>query len=426
MTVYRIREIQQLYNQQDFDIDERIDLIVKAYKTLKSENEFQNLFKELRKSNKEIRDTNTDKIKYQHNTLSKIYKRYVLAHNSYYQTQKQNRTPKKRKVPVEQIENVDYINEYPFKSKIKYFSSDKSKESYNPRDFKLKPVEKLYRPYHSPKLGSWEVDIIYAPSPIFKNQSIYYLFYININTKYLVVYLLENMTKSEILRTLNKLIKDYFVSNIRGDGQFSGIKISNTKIYSNPNAATNHNRCVDRVIKTIRDGIGGNYYNFANFDYLNNIVNIYNKTPHDSLTINKHIFTPAEVQSNRDLEGILIRLNEQILETVKEEQEKEGLFKFKKGNVLLVHLDLSRTPYAFIKTRRTFNYLAVFLEYEHGNVKVKLLNPTNLNDSEIDKKFDKVSNSFNINKPIIIPIYYCKYLCESVKDIPNQYRIYFL
>jgi hypothetical protein len=223
---------------------------------------------------------------------------------------------------------------------------------------------------------------------------------------------------------LNKLRDETLVTNIRGDGDFENVNFEGINFYTNSDANVQHNRVVDRVIRTIRDAIGSNYNDFNSFENVSKIVDIYNKTPHRSLKIGDRYFAPEQVQNNHDLEGFLIRQDQEQLEKVKQEQDIQGLFNYKPGNVLLVHLDYSRTPYSFTKSRRTFNAIAQFLNYEHGNVRVKILNPFNLIDDTVTKA--ETNERFNVKKSVVIPIYYSKFLSTSVRNIPGQYRNYFL
>jgi hypothetical protein len=63
---------------------------------------------------------------------------------------------------------------------------------------------------------------------------------------------------------LQKLIKDYYVNNIRGDvekgfnGSYFALFCSRNKIngYFTDSKFTNHNRVVDSVIRTIRNAFG--------------------------------------------------------------------------------------------------------------------------------------------------------------------------
>ncbi|KAA6394724.1 MAG: hypothetical protein EZS28_009749 [Streblomastix strix] len=71
---------------------------------------------------------------------------------------------------------------------------------------------------------------------------------------------------------------------------------------------------------------------------------------------------------NGDLEGKFIRLKQQQLELQLIKQQREQLFDFKSGNILMVHVDYSRTGIRFQIQRRQFNELATFITYNNGNV----------------------------------------------------------
>jgi hypothetical protein len=108
---------------------------------------------------------------------------------------------------------------------------------------------------------------------------------------------------------------------------------------------------------------------------------------------------------NKDLEEYFIREQLYRLEEVKKLQTEEGFYHYKPGNVLLVHIDNSKTIKRFAKKRRVFSRLGVFIDYEHGNVVCKIL-----------------SNTDEFNKPITIPIFYTKFISTSVDNIPLEYR----
>ena len=124
---------------------------------------------------------------------------------------------------------------------------------------------------------------------------------------------------------------------------------------------------VDCVIKTIRNAIG---YREITPEQLKQIVNYYNNTYHRSIDC-----TPAEMQENPDLEYQYIRWCEQKLNQVLALQDNYGLTKYEKGNILLVHLDKGKTHNKFEKRRTYYDRLGEFMNYENGNVKIKLLTP---------------------------------------------------
>jgi hypothetical protein len=157
------------------------------------------------------------------------------------------------------------------------------------------------------------------------------------------------------------------------------------------------------------------------------VVEIYNNTPHNNLVLAsiEVPLTPAQVESNQDLEGLFIRENQQRLDVVKEMQKEAGLFNFKKGNILMVHLDYSKTPLSFMKVRRNFNHLAEFLEYESGNVKCRLRNNIEFSNAKNDWFDDRGTEINEKTKIVTIPIYYCKLVSFDLKSLPEKYKDYF-
>jgi hypothetical protein len=162
----------------------------------------------------------------------------------------------------------------------------------------------------------------------------------------------------------------------------------------------NKNRVVDRAIRTIRDKLGVNAALWLDPKIVTKTVQEYNNKKHSAFY---REFTPNQVQHNRDMEEYFIREHEMILNNVTEEQREEGLYNYKKGNILLIHLDLSKTDDKFKKQRRAFNQLAEFIEYDHGNVNCFIL--------ERGRR----------GKEITLPIYYTKFVSSDLSTIPNEY-----
>ncbi|KAA6360694.1 MAG: hypothetical protein EZS28_043779 [Streblomastix strix] len=201
-----------------------------------------------------------------------------------------NRGQKRKNIRQQLRQNV----EFPFKSKIKAYQKihgidfdqnefktddvvDKiardlatSLRSLIP-DYQVKQLcKKFGRPYFSQNTGSWEIDLVFAMNPFIKKASGIYLFCININTKYLVVYPLANKTADQILKALQNLVNHQNVRYIRGDGEkgFTAPQLIN--FYRGPSnnlikaffisgssaPFTNHNRIVDSVVRTIRNAFG--------------------------------------------------------------------------------------------------------------------------------------------------------------------------
>jgi hypothetical protein len=76
------------------------------------------------------------------------------------------------------------------------------------------------------------------------------------------------------------------------------------------------------------------------------LVDDYNHTPHSAFY---HLFTPFQVQFTPDLERYFIKENEYRLENINERQEEAGLIDYKPRNILLIHLDFSKTGSKFTK-----------------------------------------------------------------------------
>jgi hypothetical protein len=132
---------------------------------------------------------------------------------------------------------------------------------------------------------------------------------------------------------------------------------------------------------------------------------------------------------------------------VENSQTQEGLHDYSPGDVLMIHLDLSRTPYKFMKVRRKFNALGIFQRYIHGNVECRIFK----SGFEIRGAVEAVngssgessgtSNSFGVkveksildeeddgsvsHDTVIIPIYYTKFIAPDVDSIPRKYLKYF-
>ncbi|KAA6391753.1 MAG: hypothetical protein EZS28_012720 [Streblomastix strix] len=88
-----------------------------------------------------------------------------------------------------------------------------------PPDYQIKQLSKLNSPYFSQKLGSCENDLIFSLNDHNIRANQIYLFCINANTKYLVVFPLRDKSAGQIKNASQILVKKYHVINIRGDGE---------------------------------------------------------------------------------------------------------------------------------------------------------------------------------------------------------------
>ncbi|KAA6400527.1 MAG: hypothetical protein EZS28_003949 [Streblomastix strix] len=172
---------------------------------------------------------------------------------------------------TEQIQRINQpqkpLSLFPFQSKIKYYekiNKVKITQQTQIKDIKAKPLNKLQHPYFPPKLGSWEIDLGFGVNSVTRRRQ-HYLFDININTKYLVVFplIVDEKNATYILAALKKLINYIDANNIRGDGEtrFKANIIrqfcedNKISLYFIGSPFTQQNIVVDSVIHTIRNGI---------------------------------------------------------------------------------------------------------------------------------------------------------------------------
>jgi hypothetical protein len=191
-----------------------------------------------------------------------------------------------------------------------------------------------------------------------------HLFCININTRYLVVMKLLNKSKSEIIKAIQQLYRDYLVTGLKGDGERG---FMNLGFHTDSSPYTFHNKVVDRVIRTIRDQVG---YRRISEQQLQQIVNRYNNTYHRSIDC-----TPLFMQQNPDIEDQYIRWNIRKLDKVDNKLSRLGFYNYTaskakteeerrtNGDLLLLHLDESKTANKYRKKRGYWNQIGRFIQY---------------------------------------------------------------
>jgi hypothetical protein len=313
-----------------------------------------------------------------------------------------------------EIENLPRKMPYPFRTKTL------CKNTIVPKDKRIPPLKKFYRPYFSPKFDSWEVD--FFSSGVFHDENSgerlfrNYLAFMNINTKFLKIFPLhKNEAGSAEFATfcLKELRKSYRVNNIRGDDDFafSGaflryLKDNHIRYYFNGSPFINKNRVIDRVIRTIKDAVGLNREFMLSVDTVQQVVYYYNHTPHATY-LNR--FTPAQAQNDRDLEGWFIRRQTDNLYKIR--QKQLPFMQYVRGNVLLIHIPLVKTRLSMKKRRRNFDELALFHDYYHGNARVDLMN------ADLIKTLGK--------RLITVPVYYTQFIAHYIQHLPEVLKNYF-
>jgi hypothetical protein len=173
------------------------------------------------------------------------------------------------------------------------------------KDLNITVQKKKYsKPYFSSDFGGWKIDFMIVQFPSegssifthFKtnkinadqgNSNFYYLFAININTKYLYVFPSFAKDTRTVIECIGKMLADKVeIKSIRGDYDKAFVSnfpttylnVRNIRYFFTPEMHTNRNRVVDRVIRTIRDmfyNLGPNASLFDN-DLMQKVVHVYN------------------------------------------------------------------------------------------------------------------------------------------------------
>ncbi|KAA6369668.1 MAG: hypothetical protein EZS28_034805, partial [Streblomastix strix] len=208
------------------------------------------------------------------------YEQYILQYSEKY-PQKiyiKYKPKKSKKLEKDDLFQVIAQNQFPFKSKYEvirkanYYDipTHQTKNQFDiypqtntlePHDYQLKPLARFERPYFSPNYNSWEIDQVFIMKKSVEIKQ--YLFAINVNTKFLVVIPVKSKSQIPILDALKQLISLVQIDDIRGDGEKSYAskllndfyKENNINTFFTGNKFTNHNRVIDRVIRTIRNAI---------------------------------------------------------------------------------------------------------------------------------------------------------------------------
>ena len=290
-----------------------------------------------------------------------------------------------------EINKYEGTVKYPWKSKIRYWIKNHPYEETEERapDYKIK-IKKLSRPSFSEFPNCWEIDEVFN----LIEHGDQYLFCLNVNTRYLVVFRLYDKKLSSFVDKFQELCQLFIVKSVRCDGDPRHVAaeeiFKNVNFFINTSKFTYHCKLVDSCVRTIRDAIG---YRYLNEEQLQQIINYYNNTYHESTKM-----TPKKMQENINLEYEYIRKMKLKKDKAIINQRQANLRNYEPGNILMIHLFLGKTDLKFEKNRRRFNRLATFLKYEHGNVRCKLFNGTE----------------------ILVPIFFTRFVSENKKNIPRR------
>jgi hypothetical protein len=184
------------------------------------------------------------------------------------------------------------------------------------------------------------------------------------------------------------------------------LEANNIELFLDKSKFTNKVNVINRAIRTIRDMAGENPNILADKNVMDQVVEAYNNRPHAAFD---NRFTPLQVQSNPDLEEYFIREQLERLREVKELQRDAGFFDSRPGNVLLIHLNKAKTKDMFDKKRRAFNEVAIFVNYQNGNVLCDRLQRT-------------PQGGIQRGTRVLIPIFYTRRVAQSLDTLAKQFQ----
>ena len=265
----------------------------------------------------------------------------------------------------EEIKDITKVKTYnPFSTKIKNTDSFKD---VNPKLMK----KKYSRKYFSPYFNSYEADLVFFRT----NENlkpIIYLFIININTRYLYAIQLPSKHNDDIIRAFNTILSKIKINNLRFDGESSlnskelikYFKYKNIKTFSSSSNYTNHNRIIDRVIRTIRDGLFKLRINTNDINKfkktLQELITIYNNVKHSTTG-----YKPCEMTNKQEFDYILdmTEYNNEVINKLRE----DGFYDYTPGDKVMCYLDESKTKNRFKKHRGYYIHKGIFVKYNFGN-----------------------------------------------------------
>jgi hypothetical protein len=234
------------------------------------------------------------------------------------------------------------------------------------KDLNITVQKKKYsKPYFSSDFGGWEIDFMIVPFPSegssifthFKtnkinadqgNSNFYYLFAININTKYLYVFPSFAKDTTTVIESISKMLNQWVeIKSIRGDYDSAFVTpfltnfltSKNIRYFFTPQVFTNRNGVVDHVIRTICDMFYNLDPNASLFDnsLMQKVVHEYNKI-HKAL-FNR--FTPNQAQHNSMIEHTYII--ETNLEFGKINHRLMEKYQYLPGDILLCHIPVKQS-----------------------------------------------------------------------------------
>ncbi|KAA6379705.1 MAG: hypothetical protein EZS28_024767, partial [Streblomastix strix] len=247
--------------QEQFNLDNDIDPNTKIntmlqQQSISTKQSFYTSFLNHKFNQKQFKvlDQIAETVNFVDQSLSQWYDQYILQYSEKYPQKiyAQHKPKKSKKISKDELYEEIVVNQFPFKSKYdvirkaNYYDipTHQTKNQFDiypqtnilePHDYQLKPLSKFERPYFSPNYNSWEIDQIVIP--------------------------VQSKSQIPILDALKQLISLVPIEDIRGDGEkaYASLllqdfyKENKINTFFTGNKFPNHNRVIDRVIRTIRN-----------------------------------------------------------------------------------------------------------------------------------------------------------------------------
>jgi len=281
---------------------------------------------------------------------------------------------------------------YPFKTKkLQSMVIHEVKETLP--DYKMKIYKKgMMKPIFNNERGGYQLDLLSLGTNEEGSVKGFIMFLIGTNTRYVITKYLRGKSAEDIFPGLVKAFQrlstmNVPITSIKSDAEAALVSmfknpayekdLNGIKLHWSGSPHTNHVRIVDRVMKTFRDALGPDYDNtlFEDYPTVKQLKDYYNDTPHKSLKIDGQYFTPTDFMEEPELEFIYIRQCHKKLKKVEENLKQKGLLDMKPGYIVQVAMSFGKTKKSFMKKRRTFNTLAMFMKYQNGNAVIRVLHP---------------------------------------------------
>jgi hypothetical protein len=218
-------------------------------------------------------------------------------------------------------------------------------------DYSAKKRKQRYqRMTYAPEGGVFAIDIMVVIPP--SSERVYYLLCQNINTRYIYAQPLPDKSKESIIQCLSHFLTALAsmnepVKGFIGDGEkgwanhdvISGLRALGIRVDFIKSNYLHHILILDATIETLRRGCNGDNDFLADFESFSKLIYLFNHS-----VIKTTQLTPTEMEEYPELEWSWIRhckrYNDQI--------QKEYTTNYRRGNILLVHFNQSKTDMKFV------------------------------------------------------------------------------